>query len=52
MVDNLGLYIARTKASMEKEQQMIERELLMETHLKEAQASSDLPVSDQSAFPF
>ena len=37
MVDNLGLYIARTKASMEKEQQMIERELLMETHLKEAQ---------------
>lgn len=39
MVDNLGLYIARTKASMEKEQQMIERELLMETHLKEASLS-------------
>ena len=37
MVENLGLYIARTKAGMEKEQQMMERELLMETHLKEAQ---------------
>lgn len=37
MVENLSLYIARTKAGMEKEQQMIERELLMETHLKEAQ---------------
>jgi sensor histidine kinase YesM len=29
--------MARTKASMEKEQQMMERELLMENHLKEAQ---------------
>ncbi len=37
MVDNLGLYIARTKASMEKEQQMIEGSFLMETHLKAAQ---------------
>lgn len=37
MVENLAVYIARTKASMEKEQQMMERELLMETHLKEAQ---------------
>ena len=37
MVENLDLYMARTKASMEKEQQMMERELLMETHLKEAQ---------------
>ena len=37
MVENLALYIARTKAGMEKEQQMMERELLMETHLKEAQ---------------
>ena len=37
MVENLGLYIARTKAGMEKEQQKMERELLMETHLKEAQ---------------
>lgn len=37
MVENLALYITRTKASMEKEQQMMERELLMENHLKEAQ---------------
>ena len=37
MVENLDLYMARTKASMEKEQQMMERELLMENHLKEAQ---------------
>ena len=37
MVENLDLYITRTKASMEKEQQMMERELLMENHLKEAQ---------------
>ena len=37
MVENLDLYVARTKASMEKEQQMMERELLMENHLKEAQ---------------
>ena len=36
MVENLDLYMARTKASMEKEQQMMERELLMENHLKEA----------------
>lgn len=36
MVENLDLYMARTKASMEKEQQMMEREL-MENHLKEAQ---------------
>ena len=37
MVENLNLYITKTKASMEKEQQMMERELLMENHLKEAQ---------------
>ena len=37
MVENLDLYMARTKASMEKEKQMMERELLMENHLKEAQ---------------
>ena len=37
MVENLDLYITRTKASMEKEQQMMERELLMENHIKEAQ---------------
>ena len=37
MVENLDLYMARTKAGMEKEQQMMERELLMENHLKEAQ---------------
>ena len=37
MVENLDLYMARTKASMEKEQQMMERKLLMENHLKEAQ---------------
>ena len=37
MVENLDLYMARTKASMEKEQLMMERELLMENHLKEAQ---------------
>ena len=37
MVENLDLYMARTKESMEKEQQMMERELLMENHLKEAQ---------------
>ena len=39
MVENLDLYMARTKASMEKEQQMMERELLMENHLKEAQSA-------------
>lgn len=37
MVDSLGIYMEKTKASMEKEQQMMERELLMENHLKEAQ---------------
>ena len=37
MVESLGEYVDRTKKSMEKEQQMIERELLMENHLKEAQ---------------
>lgn len=37
MVENLGIYMAKTKAGMEKEQQMKERELLMENHLKEAQ---------------
>ncbi len=37
MVESLEEYIIRTKESMEKEQQMMERELLMENHLKEAQ---------------
>ncbi len=37
MVESLGVYMEKTKASMEKEQQMMERELLMENHLKEAQ---------------
>lgn len=37
MVENLGIYMEKTKAGMEKEQQMMERELLMENHLKEAQ---------------
>ena len=37
MVENLDIYMAKTKESMEKEQQMMERELLMENHLKEAQ---------------
>lgn len=37
MVESLEEYIIRTRESMEKEQQMIERELLMENHLKEAQ---------------
>ena len=37
MVESLGIYMEKTKASMEKEQQMMERELLMENHLKEAQ---------------
>lgn len=37
MVENLDLYLARIRDSMEKEQQMMERELLMENHLKEAQ---------------
>lgn len=37
MVHSIREYIAGTKASMEKEQKMMERELLMETHLKDAQ---------------
>lgn len=37
MVHSLREYIVRTKESMEKEQKMKERELLMETHLKDAQ---------------
>lgn len=37
MVERIEEYITTTKESMEKEQQMMERELLMENHLKEAQ---------------
>lgn len=37
MVESLEEYIIRTKESMEKEQQMMEKELLMKNHLKEAQ---------------
>lgn len=37
MVESLEEYIIRTTRSMEKEQQMMERELLMKNHLKEAQ---------------
>ncbi len=37
MIINIRDYIEQTKASMEKERQMKERELLMETHLKDAQ---------------
>lgn len=37
MVDSLEEYMTLTRENMEKEQQMMERELLMETHLKEAQ---------------
>lgn len=37
MVESLGDYMERTRQSMEKEQKLIERELLMENHLKEAQ---------------
>lgn len=37
MVGRIDEYITTIKASMEKEQQMKERELLMENHLKEAQ---------------
>lgn len=37
MVSSLEEYMTLTKENMEKEQQMIERELLMEAHLKEAQ---------------
>lgn len=37
MVESLEEYIIRTRESMEKEQQMMEKELLMKNHLKEAQ---------------
>lgn len=37
MVSSLEEYMKLTKENMEKEQEMMERELLMETHLKEAQ---------------
>ncbi len=37
MVHSLKIYIERTRESMEKERKMKERELLMETHLKDAQ---------------
>ena len=37
MVESLGEYVVRTKESMEKEQKMMEKELLMKNHLKEAQ---------------
>ena len=37
MVASLEEYVKLTKENMEKEQKMVERELLMETHLKEAQ---------------
>lgn len=37
MVESLEEYIIRTTRSMEKEQQMMEKELLMKNHLKEAQ---------------
>lgn len=37
MVVSIRDYIVKTKESMEKEQKMMERELLMETHLKDAQ---------------
>ncbi len=37
MVRSIREYIDKTKESMEKEQKMMERELLMETHLKDAQ---------------
>lgn len=37
MVSSLEEYVKLTKENMEKEQKMVERELLMETHLKEAQ---------------
>lgn len=37
MVESLEEYIIRTTRSVEKEQQMMERELLMKNHLKEAQ---------------
>lgn len=37
MVESLEEYIIRTRKSLEKEQQMMEKELLMKNHLKEAQ---------------
>lgn len=37
MLESIREYIARIRESMEKEQKMKERELLMETHLKDAQ---------------
>ncbi len=37
MVENLDEYMIRTRESMEKEQRLVERELMMEAHLKEAQ---------------
>lgn len=37
MIRSIREYIRQTKVSMEKEQKMMERELLMETHLKDAQ---------------
>ncbi len=37
MIRSVREYIRQTKESMEKEQRMMERELLMETHLKDAQ---------------
>ena len=37
MISSIREYIGKIKESMEKEQKMIERELLMETHLKDAQ---------------
>lgn len=52
MVENLDVYMAKTKEmSWEKEQQMMERELLMENHLKEASAKIS-SVSDQPHFLF
>ena len=48
MVENLDLYMARTKASMEKEQQMMERELLMEKSSERSTAEIS-SVTDQSA---
>lgn len=37
MLDSIRLYISQQRENMEKQAQMKERELLMETHLKEAQ---------------
>ena len=49
MVESLEEYIVRTTRSMEKEQQMMEKELLMKNHLKEAQLKISA-VTDQSSF--